>query len=684
MMKSIALCMLLATSALGADRPMTAKSFSVDGGEMTVAGETVRLRGNPGQSTTAVLKPENGDFSAYQAITFALRNPSDKPITVRARAENPDAQRLMNASQNAVELLPGESQNLVLRLTPRPADPTYTPFKNFYMYYENLNVRDNTLDPARISRIVISVDQWKPGQSLEINSIAATGTGKPLPVPYFPFVDQYGQYVHGDWPGKIYQDSDFAQRLKEEERERAASPGPDDRDDFGGWAKGPKLKATGFFYPARHQGKWWLVDPRGFLFWSNGPTGVGPGGDITPTTDREQWFVSLPDSTGPLAQFYHSGHGAMFMYYRDRDWRGLDIQTLNNYRKYGENYRDRVAETSNARLRSWGFNTIGNWSDSKVWLMHKTPYTVPIHGPTSRAMRGDDGHSFQDVFDPDWEPGLYALLEKERNRTANDPWCIGYFVDNERAIGWRERGAAIGEMALKSPPAQPAKVKFIAQLKGKYPAIETLNQSWGSSYASWDALLDSRRPPAFKDNKAFTTDCGDFGMAFLERYFSVARSAVKRVAPNNLFLGSRLYGHCDPAVVALAGKYWDVISYNIYDNTPTSRVNQYAKLDLPIMSTEWGVESDVLQTPFRDAKLSAPTPKERGDAIARYLDAAIRHPNIIGAHFFQFRDQPLSGRPDGEATLRGLVNVADTPNFEMIQVTRRIGYEMYKTRSEAK
>jgi hypothetical protein len=275
-------------------------------------------------------------------------------------------------------------------------------------------------------------------------------------------------------------------------------------------------------------------------------------------------------------------------------------------------------------------------------------------------------------------------MEKQRGKTAGDPWCIGYFIDNERCVGWRDRGAAVGEITLKAPARQPAKLKFIELLKGKYPSINALNKAWGSQYASWDALRESKEPPSFKDNKALTDDCGDFGMMFCERYFKVCRDAVKSVAPNNMFLGSRFYGHTDPALVALAGKYWDLISYNIYDNPPNGRVNNYSKLDLPIMSTEWGVGSDVMQTPFRDAKLSAPTPQERAETIAKYLDAAIRHPNIVGAHFFQFRDQPLSGRPDGEATLRGYVNVADTPNFEMIQVNRRFGYSMYETRYEAK
>jgi hypothetical protein len=669
-----------------ADMPLPAQLLVVQDGQISAAGETVTLRGAPGKSTTATLSPSSGvwDFSAYEAITLSLKNTSDQPITVRARAENPDAQKLENASQNAIELLGGQSKPFVLRLTRRPDDPTFKAFEAYYMYFKNLNVRDNTVDPAQISKLVITIEQWKPGQSLEIKSIAATGQGTPLPVPFFPFVDEYGQYTHGDWPGKIYRDSDFAERIKDEQRERANFPGPAGRNQYGGWADGPQRKATGFFRVEKVDGKWWLIDPLGRLFWSNATTGVGPGGDVTPFTERESWFVSLPDEKGPFGQFFRDGKGATYRFYSNKSWRGLDIQKLNNFRKYGDNYREEVAKVSHARLRSWGFNSIGNWSDSTMYLMHKTPYTVAVGSPYTAVMRGGDGHSMQDVYDPAWEPGMYANMEKQRGTTAGDPWCIGYFIDNERAIGWRERGSAIAEMALKAPATQPAKLKFIERLRGKYATIDALNKSWSAKYESWDALRDSRQAPSFKDNQPFTTDCGDFGMMFCERYFTVCRDAVKKVAPNNMFLGTRFYGHTDPAVVALAGKYWDLISYNIYDNPPTSRVNTYNSLDLPILATEWGVGSDVLQTPFRDAKLTAPTPHERAELIAGYLDAAIHHPNMVGAHFFQFRDQPLSGRPDGEATLRGYVNVADTPNFELIQTNRKFADSMYQTRYEAK
>lgn len=182
-------------------------------------------------------------------------------------------------------------------------------------------------------------------------------------------------------------------------------------------------------------------------------------------------------------------------------------------------------------------------------------------------------------------------------------------------------------------------------------------------------------------NPKVLEDCGDFGMRFAERYFSVCRDAVKSVAPNIMYLGVRFHGHIDKEVVRLASKYCDVISYNIYDNPPHGRVNQYNELDLPIMSTEWGIDSDPQQTPFRGKDKNVQTPQQRAQMIVKYLESAIRHPNMVGAHFFQYRDQPISGRPDGEAVLRGFVNITDTPNFELIQTNRRIADRLYQMRA---
>ena len=64
------------------------------------------------------------------------------------------------------------------------------------------------------------------------------------------------------------------------------------------------LGATGFFRVQKYKGKWWLVDPTGRLFWSNGVDCVHDHAAATPLTDRKDYFRSLPAPSSPLAQFF--------------------------------------------------------------------------------------------------------------------------------------------------------------------------------------------------------------------------------------------------------------------------------------------------------------------------------------------------------------------------------------------
>jgi hypothetical protein len=66
--------------------------------------------------------------------------------------------------------------------------------------------------------------------------------------------------------------------------------------------------------------------------------------------------------------------------------------------------------------------------------------------------------------------------------------------------------------------------------------------------------------------------------------------------------------------------------------------------------------------------------EERGTAYRYYVENAAAHPAVIGTHWFQWIDQPSTGRNDGENYNIGLVDVTDRPYPEMIKATK----ETYK------
>ena len=152
---------------------------------------------------------------------------------------------------------------------------------------------------------------YKPGQNPQGSNpapikmdVSGESWAKMSPDAFLPCFDTYGQFKWRDWPGKTKTDGDLKRAAADEADDLAAHPGPADRDRFGGWAAGPQLKATGRFRTEKVDGKWWLVDPDGRLFWSFGPVRVSTGCGITPLDVgaqpwRRRMFDSLPSGDGP-------------------------------------------------------------------------------------------------------------------------------------------------------------------------------------------------------------------------------------------------------------------------------------------------------------------------------------------------------------------------------------------------
>ena len=62
---------------------------------------------------------------------------------------------------------------------------------------------------------------------------------------------------------------------------------------------------------------------------------------------------------------------------------------------------------------------------------------------------------------------------------------------------------------------------------------------------------------------------------------------------------------------------------------------------------------------------------ERGRAYARYLHAVADNPDFVGANWFKYVDEPLTGRPlDGENAHIGFVSVADLPYDDLVTAAR--------------
>ena len=99
------------------------------------------------------------------------------------------------------------------------------------------------------------------------------------------------------------------------------------------------------------------------------------------------------------------------------------------------------------------------------------------------------------MVDP-FDPSFAEAADRSAQSAAqyrDDPWCLGYFVDNE--LSWGEPGdergrygLALGTLSLGA--TSPAKQAFVDQLRKRYASIREFNNAWKARVADWRQLLE--------------------------------------------------------------------------------------------------------------------------------------------------------------------------------------------------
>lgn len=620
------------------------------------------------------------DLSQRSFVSVTLANDGTSDVTVYCRVDNPGADGTKNCVTGSLKLEKGQSGTLDVELT-RAGDNTLDG-KLFGMRGYPFSTNGNgILDSSNITRLLLFVSKPQADHQFEITTIRATGHYTPPTAwvtdanPFFPFIDTFGQYRHKDWPGKTHSLTEMAQRRTMEEQELERQPAPAGWDKFGGWAEGPLLEATGFFRAQKYQGKWWLVDPDGRLFFSQGIDCVGAR-DATPIEERRDWFVDFPGNDAEFAPFLSHGH-ALKGHYAGRTVQTFSFSGANLLRKYGTDWKALFPSVMQQRLRSWGINTIGNWSDAATVRLRLTPYTDAASSGGSRMIEGSEGYwgKFPDVFDPSFAASVRRSMARKEGHSAGDPWCLGYFSDNEMSWGDED---SLGLAALQSPDDQPAKKAFLADLQAKYGDVAELNRAWQTHYASWDALLESHAAP---EKTLAAADLHAFYSRAAEEYFRVVRQEIKSVAPHQLFLGCR-FAWVNPLAAAAAAKFCDVVSYNIYHRSVANfHFNGGADVPLLIGEFHFGALDRGL---FHPGLVWTADQAARAQAYKDYVTGALRHPQFVGCHWFECQDEPNIGRVYDEENYQiGFLDVADTPYAEMVAASRELGADLYSTRLNA-
>ena len=397
----------------------------------------------------------------------------------------------------------------------------------------------------------------------------------------------------------------------------------------GSWQE-VRFPATGYFHTAKHNNRWVLVDPEGYLHLEAAVVGIRPGKG---ETNRTHFATKFHDTT---------------------DWMNQTIE----------------------QLVSYGFNGAGTWSDeatiraynqsSQGALFSCSPMLNLMAGygrklKITRQLAGNTGYPNQciPVFNPGFEAYCEQVIPELVAAHKNDANVLGFFSDNELPISKKNLE---GYLTLPEDDY------------GRKEAERWLEQQ-GITAAQ---ITDAHR-------------C-EFAGYVSERYYATVRRILKKHAPNHLYLGSRLHGGAKfiREVVEAAGRHCDVISFNYYGFW-TIRKQDIAHWEewgkKPFIITEFytkGEDSGLANT--SGAGWNVRTQEARGIHYETFILNLLESNNCVGWSWFRYQDNDPTAKgvdPSNIDANKGCFDNQYEPYLDLVKHMRDINTIKYALMQQA-
>lgn len=389
---------------------------------------------------------------------------------------------------------------------------------------------------------------------------------------------------------------------------------PEYRSDRGpATAKG---RATGFFHMEKIDGRWWAVDPLG-------------NGLVLAGVDHVTWTGMMCEALG-------------YSPYR-----------RNNESRYES--IEKWADETVGRLRKWGFTMLGAGCDTAHLGRRGLAHTAFL-SMGERLCREDSemciaqsqhapGTSFPNVFHPEF-PALCDYWALERcGPNKDDPWLLGYFIDNE--LAWSGRPGSMTSYGMLQ------KVRSMPEGHSARKALDAfIARNVKGGWRAYDELCRAEKD---RVNRAFLK-------LVAERYFAITTRAIRRHDPNHMVLGCRFAGldGMENVVWDAAAKYCDIVTFNFYPwididsgvaytknggDTLVKYFREYAaRANRPLMVTEWSFPAlDTGRACRFGAGQRFRTQSERVKASEICAKTLLTMPYIAGYSYFMWVDEPELG-----------------------------------------
>ncbi|GBC96974.1 hypothetical protein HRbin16_02789 [bacterium HR16] len=508
-------------------------------------------------------------------------------------------------------------------------------------------------------------------------TIEATFRLVPLPdwKRFQPYIDRYGQCRYVQTVDKVRTDADLQRSLQQEKRILAQWGTPSDFDRFGGYLKaGWREQGTGFYRITRKGDYWWLVTPEGYPCFYLGVCSV-PAllWERTPVSEREAVFEWLPPREGKTAEVWGKdvwGERAGTDY--------VCLHAVNLMRRFGNDWKQQSVELARKRLLTWGFSGAGKWD-----RLESFPCAPVLgHWDVPNLVRHPD------IFDPAIQALFRESLRRQIEPLRNSAWVLGWSVGNEfDEINTREEIRQI----LRLPGAPAGKRSLIDYvLENLYRNnLSRLVQAWRVTAHDRNALYNAPPNPPEEDIEALRR-------FYADRYYGWIYRTVKEIDPNHLYFGFWIVPGWweNEEDWLLSAKHCDVLGYDRYapDFADDWMKRLIARIDKPILCGEFSFPAwHEGARAYGRYPVWAKDEADSGEMYRQWVTNAAHHPACVGVMWFQYRDQPLTGRGPGRGNTLvigehfafGLVDFTDRPKWELVKRMREVNLKAAQIRLQA-
>ena len=432
-----------------------------------------------------------------------------------------------------------------------------------------------------------------------------------------------------------------------------------------------RSRSTGFFRVEKDSnGRWWLIDPEGKGFFACGVDMLQFGGRFCEALGYSPYRRNVQKLFGSPAAW---------------------------------------GEHTMKRLREWGFNFAGTCDSQfrnrlpfSINLMLGSSFSAFGDGYDIMPYRGRVGTGLPNPFHPRFAEWCRRRFLEQVGREIENPYFMGYFCDNElRWQGANNRltdGSGVFNAVLAKPASHTAKIALARFLKERFRGdVAAFNRFWGIRIADFSPESLPKKLPHRTGRQLMLKQ--DFLTLTAETYFRTIRDTIRAIDPNHMLLGCRFIGlDAHERVWRAAGKYCDVVSFNIYPYVDFTQkkffidsgefVSQMTRVQewtgRPMLVTEWAflaLDSGMPCLYGGGHRLATQT--ERSRAAELFVRTLATRPYMVGHNWYRHCDDPKLGvrKNFPETGNYGLVNEQDEPYRELTDMFRRVHADVDALRS---